>query len=115
MYPATPESVREDLARSEQAFGVWLGDALIGRVDLVGREEGNFVLGYWLDHEHTRHGYATSACHALIEYGRSDLNATDIWAGVTKGNIASEKLLERLGFERVADMGTYNRFHLAVD
>jgi RimJ/RimL family protein N-acetyltransferase len=115
LYPATRRSVLEDLiAGARHAFGVWLGDSFIGRVDLIPREDGNFVLGYWLDQQHTGHGYATSACEAVIQFGLSELDVTDVWAGVTKGNAASEKLLERLGFERVADMGKYTRFHLVL-
>jgi ribosomal-protein-serine acetyltransferase len=114
MREATPRSVVEELAEEHDdgvTFGVWLGDSLIGRVNLVPREAGNFVLGFWLDHEHTGHGYATAACAALMDYGRSTLGATDVWAGVTNGNTASENVLKRLGFERVGDMGTYTRFH----
>jgi RimJ/RimL family protein N-acetyltransferase len=38
-----------------------------------------------------------------------------VYAGVTKGNRASEAVLERLGFARVADMGRYHRFRLDRD
>ena len=117
MRHATLQSVLHDLAGPPEdniAFGVRLGDSLIGRVDLVPREAGNFVLGFWLDQEHTGHGYATAACTTLIEFGRSVLQATDIWAGVTKGNVPSESVLERLGFERVGDMGSYTRFHRSL-
>lgn len=55
----------------------------MGRVDLVRREAHNFVLGYWLDASYTGHGYATEACTALVEFGRSVLGANDVWAGVT--------------------------------
>jgi RimJ/RimL family protein N-acetyltransferase len=112
---ATKEELANDLASEEPArFGVWLGDALIGRVDLIPREGGDAVLGYWLDERHTGRGYATETCRALIDFGRRALDLTDVWAGVTKGNEPSERVLERLGFERVADMGSYTRFHRSV-
>jgi RimJ/RimL family protein N-acetyltransferase len=115
LYPVEPSSVLQELRRPDHlAFGVWLHASLIGRVDLVPREDGNVVLGYWLEGKQSGHGYATAACVALIEYGRSELGVTDVWAGVTKGNVASEGVLQRLGFERVADMGNYTRFHLAL-
>lgn len=114
MRDATLESVTEELQRTDSAFGVWLGARLIGRVDLVRRDEANYVLGYWLDSSHTGHGYATSACEALIEHART-LGATDIWAGVTKGNTRSENVLTQLGFGRVGDMGSYTRFRLRID
>ena len=115
MLTASVESVALDLRGPDDdlPFGVWLNDQLIGRVDLVRRDAKNFVLGYWLDSGHTGHGYATIACEALVELARL-LGATDAWAGVTKGNTPSERVLTRLGFERVADVGAYTRFHLSL-
>jgi ribosomal-protein-serine acetyltransferase len=113
MRSATLQSVRAELEApaDQHRYGIWYRGTLIGRVDLVPRGKGNFVLGYWLDGERTGHGFAAAACAALIAYGRDSLGATDFWAGVTKGNSASEKLLTRLGFDRVADLGSYDRFH----
>jgi RimJ/RimL family protein N-acetyltransferase len=113
LYPVAASSILQGLrSRPNFAFGVWLHAVLIGRVDLVRRDDRNVVLGYWLDGTHTGRGYATAACEALIEYARHGLSVADVWAGVTKGNVPSERLLERLGFDRVADMGKYTRFHL---
>jgi RimJ/RimL family protein N-acetyltransferase len=95
-------------------FGIWLDGQLIGRADLNPRTPGNFVLGYWLGSQFTGKGYATAACQALIAYGKAELDATNIWAGVTKGNAKSEALLARLGFHAVADQGTYTRFKLPL-
>ncbi|MGZ4109411.1 MAG: GNAT family N-acetyltransferase [Actinomycetota bacterium] len=112
---ATLGDLEADLmADASTRFAAWLDDVMIGRVDLVPRGGGNVVLGYWLDAGHTGHGYATQACRALLTYGRDTLGATDVWAGVTKGNVRSELVLARLGFERVADMGSYTRFHRAL-
>lgn len=111
---ATPETVREDLTDPENRnarFGVWLGEQLIGRVDLNPRTAGDFVLGYWLGGEYTGKAYATTACAALITYGQEVLGARTIWAGVTKGNAKSEAVLQRLGFQAVSDQGTYTRFN----
>ena len=110
---ATPESVHASLSylddRSAQ-FGIWLDGRLIGRTDLNARTPGNFVLSYWLGGEFTGKGYATAACAALIAYGKAVLGATNVYAGVTKGNAKSEALLARLGFQAVSDQGTYTRF-----
>ena len=95
-------------------FGIWLDGQVIGRADLNPRTPGNFVLGYWLGGEYTGRGYATAACRALIAYGKAKLGATTIYAGVTKGNTRSEAVLSRLGFQAVADRGTYTRFRLSL-
>lgn len=71
-----------------------------------------YGLGYWLAKEATGQGYASAALRALIGHARIDLYATDIYAGVTRGNAKSEALLERLGFLPVLDFDSYRRFHL---
>jgi hypothetical protein len=42
------------------------------------------------------------------------LGATDVYAGVTKGNAKSEALLGRLGFQVVEDRGSYTLFTLPL-
>ncbi len=114
---ATQESVAASLHTSDgptTQFGIWLDGKLIGRADLNPRTPGNFVLGYWLGSQFTGKGYATAACKALIVYGKAELVATTIWAGVTKGNAKSEAVLRRLGFQAVADRGTYTRYKLPM-
>jgi RimJ/RimL family protein N-acetyltransferase len=113
----TPQSVAASLSTLDDRttqFGIWLDRQLIGRVDLNPRTSGNFVLAYWLGGEFTGKGYATAACKALIDYGKAELGATTVWAGVTKGNAKSEALLGRLGFQTVADRGTYTLFTLPL-
>lgn len=94
--------------------GIWLHDTLIGRADLSLRAPSHYVLGYWLGENYTGQGNATVACQALIAYACAVLQATDIFAGVTKGNAPSEALLARLGFQPIVDRGTYTRFHLPL-
>ena len=114
---ATPHSVAASLSDADDRnakFGIWLNGTLIGRADLGPRSPGHFVLGYWPGGESTGRGYATAACRALIGYGKAALGATDIFAGVTKGNDKSEALLGRLGFRTMEDRGTYTLFTLPL-
>jgi ribosomal-protein-serine acetyltransferase len=109
----TEEDIRLELGTDEAArFGILLSGALIGRVDLQPRGSSDAVLGYWLDMAQVGHWYATASCRAVIDAGRASMRVDDVWAGVSRGNERSEALLRRLGFEPVADMGTYTRFHL---
>lgn len=95
-------------------FGIVLGGALIGRIDLIAADPPKYGLGYWLAKEATGRGYASAALRELIGHARIDLYATDIYAGVTRGNAKSEALLERLGFLPVLDFDSYRRFHLGL-
>ncbi len=114
---ATRASVHTDIGHSEpghlRVLG-WVQGEAVGRFDFIARDRGQFVLGYWLAPRHAGHGYATVACRALIEYGHRALGATDVWAGVTKGNASSEAVLGRLGLKPIKDMGTYVRYHRSL-
>jgi ribosomal-protein-serine acetyltransferase len=115
MKTATRESTRLALREHngvDLRMGVWLADRLAGRIDLLPKEPGKSGIGYWLSDAFTGRGYATLACRAIIDYGRDVLGIEEVYAGVTKGNAASEAVLHRVGFQLIADMGTYNRFML---
>jgi RimJ/RimL family protein N-acetyltransferase len=92
-------------------YGIWAEEALVGRVDLNPVDPPNYVIGFWLAAPAIGRGYATAACAAIIQYGRNELGATDIWGGVTHGNVKSVAVLTRLGFAKVADFDDYSRFH----
>lgn len=100
-----------DLA-SKYPFAVVHDGMIIGRVDLIPVDPPNYAIGYWLAEAATGQGYAAASVNALIEYARIHLGASDIYAGVTHGNVKSATLLERAGFRRAADFDTYARFHL---
>ncbi|KFC61994.1 putative ribosomal N-acetyltransferase YdaF [Devosia sp. LC5] len=99
---------------SSLRFGLLLRGALIGRIDLVAVDPPKYGLGYWLAEKATGKGYATAALQALTDFARSNLRATDIYAGVSRGNLRSEALLGRAGFLPVADFDSYRRFHLSL-
>jgi len=92
-------------------FGVYLQQRLVGRVDLVPVEPPRYGLGYWLSEDVTGRGHATAAVAALLRYAGEELGATDVFAGVTRGNVRSEAVLQRLGFRVVANFDSYRRFH----
>lgn len=117
MATTTFEQVFESLCHpttDNTRLGVWLEGVLIGRVDLNPINPPNYVLGVWLGEAATGHGYATDACRTAIDFARSRLGATDMWAGITHGNEPSVALFGRLGFERVAELEHHSRFHLAL-
>jgi RimJ/RimL family protein N-acetyltransferase len=112
----TDEELRAEVAvaAADLVFAVELDGSMVGRVDLIPRDPGHVVIGYWLAEPATGRGSMTAAIETLLGHARSDLGATDVWAGVTKGNEPSARLLARCGFERVSDEGSYERFHRSL-
>ncbi len=58
--------------------------------------------GYWLGEPYWGRGIVTAAGHALLEYLKSDARFARLEAPVFEWNPASMRVLEKLGFERVA-------------
>lgn len=59
-------------------------------------------LGWVLDPVHTRQGYATEAVGELLRHGFQDLGVHRITADCFTANVASWRLMERLGMRREA-------------
>jgi RimJ/RimL family protein N-acetyltransferase len=68
--------------------------------------EGIFVrsahFGYWLGEPHWGKGLATAAGRALLDHLKADARFVRLEAPVFEWNPASMRVLEKLGFERVA-------------
>jgi [ribosomal protein S5]-alanine N-acetyltransferase len=59
-------------------------------------------LGYIFHPDHHRRGYATEACRAVLEHAFQRLGAHRVIAGCCPQNLASWRLMERLGMRREA-------------
>lgn len=107
----TPETFNERLAAllDEQIQGVsqfYLikdrNQKILARINLVDFDENRKVchLGYRIGQEHTRKGIASKALALLLE-SLIDTPIRVIKAKTTTNNIASQKVLEKNGFEKV--------------
>ena len=111
------EKLDADLANaaaSNLRFGIFLAGTLIGSAVLIPVDPPRHGLGYWLAKDATGKGYATAAVGRLVTFARDDLRASDIYAGVTRGNHRSQALLGRLGFLPAAKFERYTRYHLGL-
>lgn len=91
--------------RFQEGQGIRWGIALKGSEHIIGTLGfNNFTrqhranLGYDLQTAYWNNGYITEALRAVITYGFHTLEVNRIEAEVMQGNIASEKVLEKLGF-----------------
>ncbi|MHA4810877.1 GNAT family N-acetyltransferase [Flavitalea flava] len=72
------------------------------RIDPVNHAKGNF--GYILNHAYWNQGFATEAATALINFSITDLGMKDFEATCDVLNIASQRVLEKVGLTQVKRM-----------
>jgi ribosomal-protein-alanine N-acetyltransferase len=83
------------------AFGIFLDNALIGRVALSNVVRGawqNATIGYFLDEQFNGKGYMTAAVLLTIAFAFDKLNLHRVQGAVMPRNIASIKVLQKAGF-----------------
>lgn len=81
-------------------YAVCLQDEVIGYVSLNARPDG-YEIGYCFHSRHHRRGYTRESLSAIIELMRGR-GAAKLTAGTALDNTPSVRLLEALGFARVA-------------
>lgn len=91
-----------DFARGREAnFAITRRDGgeLLGAVSLlaISVQHARAELGCWVGAEHWARGYCTEAVIRLIDYAREDCGITRVTARCLAGNIASARVLEKLG------------------
>ena len=91
--------------RSQHHFAIELDGAAVGGIG-ARAGEGIFVrtahFGYWLGEAYWGKGVMTAAGRAMLEYLKADARFARLEAPVFEWNPSSMRVLEKLGFERVA-------------
>ena len=57
------------------------------------------AIGYWIGEPHLRKGYGAASVKLVLDHGMFELRLNRIEAACQPGNIASRRLLEKLGFK----------------
>lgn len=83
------------LAAEERATGAFIGSFALRDLDGTDKTE----LGYRLHKAFWGKGYATEGSQALIQYAFEKLNLKDLVAVVKPEHVASQRVLEKCGFE----------------
>ena len=110
--PSSADELHEPLARNlEQwrqgraytfSFVRTNDEAIIGRISLRQTDvEDIWDIGYFCHPKHQGQGYTTEALAAVLELGFTKLSATHIEAWHATWNIASRRVLEKLGMKFV--------------
>jgi [ribosomal protein S5]-alanine N-acetyltransferase len=93
----------------ERSSGDLIGDAGVGLVDGIGPE---FELGYALGTQWWGRGYATEAARAVRDHALGELALPEMLALVRPDNMASIKIVEKLGMERVGTRSSDGAVHV---
>ena len=83
---------------------------IVGRATLSGLVRGPFQsanLGYWIDGELNGRGLATAVVGAVVAASRGELGLHRLQAATLRHNAASQRVLERNGFERIGSAPRY--------
>jgi ribosomal-protein-alanine N-acetyltransferase len=73
---------------------------VIGLLGLICQDDEQGEMGWALSVEYRGHGYATEAARALMDYGFDSLGLHRIHADTSTDNLASCRMMERLGMRR---------------
>lgn len=96
------DGLQGDIGHWQKGFGMWLitlsNDQVIGGAGLVYPDDWPcHELTWWLMPEHRRHGYATEASRAVIEFGYAVLGWPQVETHMRDENLPARQLAERLG------------------
>lgn len=82
-------------------------NALIGHVmvkvipDSTGSPTGSLEIGYYIAPSYRQQGYASEATKAVIDWALSQPSVQSVTAGCDPNNIASKRVLEKIGMQLV--------------
>ncbi len=77
--------------------------ALVGVVGFRPRSDGTAETGYWIAKDHRGHGYAAEATRRFAAHAFERLGYRRIVAAVKPENVASQKVIARIGFVRIGE------------
>jgi [ribosomal protein S5]-alanine N-acetyltransferase len=109
-HPYSEADARTFLVKADEDFRAGLsmafavstlpGRELCGAVGLhLSEAHKNAEIGYWIGVPFWGKGFATEAARAVVEFGFQNLNLRRIYAHHHAGNIASQRVLEKIGMK----------------
>lgn len=98
------ERLERQLADDTHPFAILDGESIAGTINVfhVVRESlQGCTIGYWVDEGRNGRGLATRAVGAVVSYAFDELDLHRVEAATLVGNVASQRVLEKSGFDRI--------------
>lgn len=103
------EGAEKEFLKDRPSFyemAVFLNDVHIGAVSIYLDEDGTSAeFGWLLNKKYHGHGYATEAAKGLLSYAENELGVKHFIAHCDTENVASQKVMEKLGMIRKEEYG----------
>lgn len=87
---------------------------LLGSIELKLKDRSEYVatnkeaeLGFWIGKPYHRQGYCYEAILLMLQHAFVDLKLSIVYCGYFKGNIASQKIQEKVGFKFIKEIKNY--------
>jgi len=103
----TVEFQRERLGNQQDGrwlFGIVEGEELAGTIGVNNTIRGPLQsanIGYWVDEPRRRRGLASAAVAGVVDFAFGEAGLHRVEAGTLPDNLASQRVLEKNGFERI--------------
>lgn len=94
------EAARQRARGTQFSFAIIANGTVVGVCSLVGVGEtpGSAQLGYWVGRPYWGRGHATVGSRQVLEFGFNVLGLRTVQANCLPGNVASQRVLKKLGF-----------------
>jgi len=116
-FTAAGQRERIELRRDDtRLFAILADSAIAGTISLTNVVRGALQsahTGYWIDSGRNGRGLATGAVHDIVEFAFQEIRLHRLEAGTLVDNLASQRVLEKNGFERFGLAPRY--LHIAGD
>jgi len=96
------EAAQERRADGEEfSFAIMVDGSLVGVSGLVEVAGDKGEIGFWVGKPYWGNGYATAGTRQVLRFAFEDLDLAEVFARPSERNVASRRVLDKLGFTPV--------------
>lgn len=109
------KSIENPVSHGRLRMGIWFRGEFTGGINLQPLPEQYYAeIGYWLGADFVGKKLMTTAVRAMVSYAFSDAGYYFLTANTHQDNIASQRVLGRVGFRKVSEANVYINYRLSA-